>query len=408
MPSTASARPARRRAAVRTTLVVGAVTASFVLASCASGGGETAPAEDLEIGSIDLAAAGCPADLKIQTDWNPEAEHGHLYSLFGADADPDSDLDIDTSVKSVTGPLMASGEYTGIDVTILSGGPATGFSQPNAQMYADDSIFMGYVGTDEAIAHSVDLPTVGVMAPLEKDPQMIMWDPATYPDVESIADLKETGAIVRVFPGGTYIDYFVGAGVLDADQIDTTYDGAPTVFVSEEGAVAQQGFASAEPYIYENEISAWGRPVAYQLVNDAGFPKYAAMMSVRPDDVTEYADCLTELVPVLQQAEVDYYTDEAQTAATNDLILKLVEDYDTGWVYSQGVADYSVETQLGDGLVSDGPDEVLGNFDLDRVQELFDIVVPIYTEQGIDVAEGLAVDQVVTNEFVDDSITLGR
>ena len=379
-------------------VVGGAIATALALTSC------SAPAEDtggdqMTIGSIDLAAAGCPADIKIQTDWNPEAEHGHLYALFG------DDYTIDDGNKTVTGPLMTSGEYTGVDVTVLAGGPAVGFAQPNAQLYSDDSIFMAYVGTDEAIAHSVDLPTVSVFQPLEKDPQMIMWDPETYPDVTGIADLGAEGVTIRVFPGGVYIDYFVGAGILSADQIDSTYDGLPAVFVSEGGAIAQQGFASAEPYIYENEVAEWGKPVAYELINDAGYPKYAASVSVRPDDVTAYADCLALLVPVLQQAEVDYY-DGTLKDSTNALILELVEAYDTGWVYSEGVAEYSFETQLADGLVANGPDSTLGNFDEARVAELFDIVIPIYADQGVEVAEGLTPEDLYTNEFVDMSIGL--
>jgi hypothetical protein len=389
-------RVSRTRAIVAVGLAAGAMT----LAACSSTpSAEESPAADLEIGSIDLAAAGCPADIKIQTDWNPEAEHGHLYGLFG------DQYEIDAANKTVTGPLMVSGEYTGVDVTILAGGPAVGFAQPNAQLYSDDSIFMAYVGTDEAIAHSVDLPTVGVFQPLEKDPQMIMWDPETYPDVTGIADLGEAGTTIRVFPGGVYVDYFVGAGVLNADQIDTTYDGLPAVFVSEGGAIAQQGFASAEPYIYENEVPEWGKPVDYELINDAGFPKYAAMVSVRPDDVEEYADCLTALVPAMQQAEIDYY-DGTTKDATNALILELVEEYDTGWVYSEGVAEYSYETQLADGIISNGPDDTLGNFDEARVAELFDLVLPIYEGQGIEIAEGLTPEDLYTNEFVDTSLGL--
>lgn len=376
----------------------GLVAATLALAACSSdpeaedtSSATSAATSAAAMGSVDLAAAGCPADIKIQTDWNPEAEHGHLYALLGAD------YTIDSNEKSVTGPLMASGEPTGVDVTILSGGPATGFTQPNAQMYNDPSIFMAYVGTDEAIAHAADLPTVGVFAPLEKDPQMIMWDPETYPDVTDIAGLGEAGATIRVFPGGTYIDYFVGAGILSADQIDSTYDGTPAVFVSEGGAIAQQGFASAEPYIYKNEVSAWGKDVAYQLINDAGYPKYAAVLSVIPENITEYADCLTALVPVLQQAELDYFADPA---ATNALILELVDAYDTGWVYSQGVADYSVET-LTNELIGNGNDDILGNLDPERVQELFDIVVPIYSEQGFDIPADLTPEDIYTNEFID-------
>ncbi len=379
-------------------LAVGALA----LAGCSTTSEPTeTAAPELEIGAIDLAAAGCPADIRIQTDWNPESEHGHLYSLVGPG------YTVDTEVKSVTGPLMASGEYTGVDVTILAGGPATGFTQPNAQMYNDPSIFLAYVGNDEAIAHSGDLPTVGVYAPLQKDPQMIMWDPETYPNVKGIADLGTTptpdgGKIpIRVFPGGTYIDYFVGAGILSADQIDSTYDGLPAVFVSSGGTIAQQGFASAEPYIYKNEITEWGKPVDYQLINDAGYPKYAAVLSVIPENVDTYSDCLTALVPVLQQASVDFF---ANPQPTIDLILELVDAYDTGWVYSQGVAEYSVETQLADGIVGNGPSGTHGDLDPTRVQDLFDIVVPIYTEAGLPVKDGVTPADIWTDKFIDPSI----
>ncbi len=214
---------------------------------------------------------------------------------------------------------MASGEYTGVDITIVSGGSARpDFLQPDGMLYAEDDILLGYVGNDEAVVHSTAFPTVGIFAPLEKDPQMIMWDPATLTDVETIADLGAAGTSIRVFPGGYYIDYFTSSGVLSASQIDSTYDGAPDVFVASGGTIAQQGFASAEPYIYENEISAWGKPVAYELINDAGYPKYAAVVSTKPENITEYADCFTALVPVLQQAEVDFYADPAET---NELIL---------------------------------------------------------------------------------------
>lgn len=378
----------------RATIVVSLLAGSMALTACSTPAPTDEGSTDLTIGAVDLAAAGCPADIKIQTDWNPESEHGHLYQLLG------DQYTIDSSVKSVTGPLMASGEYTGVDVTILAGGPAVGYAQPNAQLYADPSIFMAYVGTDEAIAHSGDLPTVGVFAPLEKDPQMIMWDPATYPDVESIADLGKAGVTIRVFGGGTYIDYFVGAGVLSADEVDATYDGLPAVFVSEGGKIAQQGFASAEPYIYENEVPEWGKPVKYQLINDAGYPKYAAVMSVIPENIDKYSDCLTALVPVLQQAELDFFADPA---ATNTLILELVDAYDTGWVYSQGVADFSVETLKAE-LVGNGPDDTLGNLDEARVQALYDIVMPIYTAGGLPVKDGLVATDIYTNQFVDPTL----
>jgi hypothetical protein len=379
-------------------LVAVGLASALALTACSAPAEEPETGTDLEIGAIDLAAAGCPANVKIATDWFPEAEHGHLYELVG----PDPTFEA-SSEYSVTGPLMASGEYTGVDVTIVSGGSARpDFLQPDGMLYAEEDILLGYVGNDEAVVHSNSFPTVGIFAPLEKDPQMIMWDPATLTDVESIADLGAAGTSVRVFPGGYYIDYFTSSGVLSADQIDSTYDGAPDGFVSAGGTIAQQGFASAEPYIYENEISAWGKPVAFELINDAGYPKYAAVVSTKPENVTEYADCFAALVPVMQQAEVEYYADPVET---NELVLAAVEAYDTFWVYSAAVAEYSVETQLELGLVGNGHDDIVGNVDPERVQSLIDIATEMYaadTEKNI--RTDLTVEDLFTDEFIDPAI----
>jgi hypothetical protein len=83
-----------------------------------------------------------------------------------------------------------------------------------------------------------------------------------------------------------------------------------------------------------------------------------------------------------------------------------VEEYDTGWTYSADVAEFSVEQQLELGLVGNGDDETLGNFDLDRVQEVIDIVEPIFAVQGTPVADGLTAEDLVTNEFIDPAIGL--
>ena len=387
-------RMTRTRGIVAASVMAGALA----LSACSTPAAEEATDGELTIGSVDLAAAGCPADIRIATDWFPEAEHGHLYELVGDDYTFETESEF-----SVSGPLVTGGEYTGVDVTIISGGAASSaFLQPDAMMYSDDTIFAGYVGSDEAVVHSGEFPTVGVYAPLEKDPQMIMWDPEALPDVETIADLGAAGNQIRLFPGGFYIDYFLSEGIVTEGQLDYSYDGSPAGFVAAAGTVAQQGFASAEPYIYENEIPEWGKPVAYQLINDAGYPKYAAVVSVIPENITEYADCLTALVPVLQQATVDYYSSPDET---NSLILAAVEAYDTFWLYSQGVADYSVETQVEIGLVGNGTDDIVGNVDVDRVQSLVDIATAMYAEDAEkNIVDGLTADDIFTDQFIDPSI----
>ena len=59
----------------------------------------------------------------------------------------------------MTAPLVAGGTDTGVELEIRSGGPAIGFQQVSAQMYADKTITLGLVSTDEAIQNSAQQPT---------------------------------------------------------------------------------------------------------------------------------------------------------------------------------------------------------------------------------------------------------
>ena len=138
---------------------------------------------------------------------------------------------------------------------------------------------------------------------------------------------------MRYFGGAAYMDYFTQTGILSPDQVDGSYDGTPANFVAAEGEDAQQGFGSAEPYIYENEITDWGKPVAYHYINDAGWENYAESIATKPENIETYRACFEKLVPIIQQSSVDYLADPAET---NALILDAVEEFDNGWVYSRG------------------------------------------------------------------------
>jgi len=362
----------------------------------AASSGTTEPI-DSEGTDVDLAGV-CPETVRIMTDWYPEAEHGWLYELVG------DDPTITQDGLSVVGPLVAGGVDTGVDIEILSGGAAIGPGVTvTSQLYERDDILLGYIYTDEAIQFSAEFPTVAIFSGMEKNPQMIMWDPATYPDVEGIADLGEAGVRIRYFEGAAYMDYFAQSGILNADQLDSSYAGGSDAFVAAEGADAQQGFGSAEPYIYENEVADWMKPVAYEYINDAGWNNYGESIATRPENLETYADCFAQLIPILQQSSINFLSDPAET---NALILEAVETFDTFWVYSEDVANYAVETMIGDGLMSNGPNETLGDFDLDRVSDLIEIAIPVYSSLGQVPAEGLTADDIVTNEFIDPSIGL--
>jgi len=379
--------------------MVALVVAACVAPPAGSGNeGAAAPAATTSAGESAGEAAGslagvCPDPIVIQTDWFPEAEHGALYNLVG------EGYTVDTDRKVVSGPLVASGEPTGVTLEVRTGGPAIGFQQPLKQMYVETDITLGYVSTDEAIFGAQDTPTIAVMAPLEKNPQIIMWDPATYPDVKTIADLGKTEAIVNVFAGGTFIDVFVSEGILSADQVDPSYDGSPARWVASGGAIAQQGFASAEPFTYQNEIAEWGKPVAFQLIHDAGLELYSQALAVRKADLETLRPCLEQLIPIVQQAVVDYAADPGRA---NAIIVDAVAQYKDFWVYNDALAEFSVKTQLELGLMGNGPDSTVGNMDLDRVQGVIDKMAA----SGIEAAADLQAGDIVTNEFIDEEIGL--
>ena len=365
---------------------------------------ETTVAADTAAADTAAAAAAGPAALKgvcpetvvIQLDWQPEAEHGAMYQLVGDGPTWDKDK------KKVSGPLVDGGADTGVKVEIRTGGPAIAFESPTSTAYKDPSITLAYVGTDDQVATSGEFPMKAVVAPLLQNPQMIMWNPELYPDVTAIKELPKD-VKVRVFGPGAYQTFLIADGQLTKDQIDGSYKGNPAAWVADNGKSAQQGFGSAEPFIYKNEVKEWGKDVKYQYVFQAGWDPYAAALAVRGADFDKMAPCLKLLVPVIQRAQRDYIKDPAET---NALIIEAVKQYDTGWVYTEGVAAYSVATQLKDGLVGNSPDGTLGSFDLGRVEAFIAKAAPIYSAEGSKVKAAIAPADIVTNEFIDPSVKL--
>jgi ABC-type nitrate/sulfonate/bicarbonate transport system substrate-binding protein len=348
--------------------------------------------------ATDVSLAGdCPATIVVQTDWNPEADHFAYYELAAPDGT------VDTNKKTYTAELLAhGGKDTGVKIQIRSGGPAVGSQLDSALMYEDQSILLGFVQTDEAIQLSQSQPTVAIVASRLNTPTIIMWDPASHPNDKTIADLGKDGTRVLYFNGAPYMDYLVGSGILKKSQVDGSYKGQPAQFVASNGAVAQQGFATAEPYEYQHEITQWMKPVTYQLVSATGYAPYPAI-ATRPENITKYAACFKKLVPIIQQGIVDYAADPA---AANALIVKLVTQYNNGWVYSAGEAAAAATAQVSQKIIANSPNGQLGDFDFTRIQKLMDIVTPIYSAAGKTIKSGLTPQDITTNQFIDPSIHL--
>ena len=77
-------------------------------------------------------------------------------------------------------------------------------------------------------------------------------------------------------------------------------------------------------------------------------------------------------------------------------------DLDSFWQLTDDSVANTVQVMTDLGLVANGPDSTLGNFELDRVN---DIITAIDEQvDSVDVPEGLTAEDLVTNEFIDPSI----
>jgi hypothetical protein len=370
-----------------------AVLGMVLLAACTDDGdgNGTTPVPQAATGDPTNLKGVCPDPIVFQKDWQPESEHGFLYNLVG------KGYEVDTQKKKVTGPLSAQGKDTGVKIEIRTGGPAVGFQPVPQVMYSDPSIHLGFVATDEGVQFSQEQPTTAVFAQMDVSPLAIIWDPATYPQFNIIADIGQTNTKVLYTKGLSYMEFLVGSGILKRSQLDGSYDGSPALFVQSGGKAAFQGFATSEPYLYENEIKQWGKPLKYSLVNDAGFTTYFSSVSIRAADKAKLAPCLKKLVPILQQSQIDFIANPDPAIA---VILDLVEQYRTGWVYSKGLAEYSAKALKDLGMVDNGPDGMLGNFDMARVNRIMEIMTPIMAAQRQQVKPGLKAEDIATNEFI--------
>jgi len=370
------------------TIIAGLVLAMMVIGSC---GDSSEPIDGASETSVSgPLTAVCPSPLVIQTDWFPESEHGALYELMGGDYVVDADQ------KRVSGSMVSQGTDLGIDWEVRTGGPAIGFAPVASIVYSDDSIHLAYADTDLQILSHADVPLLSVAAPLEINPQVVLWDPERYPEVETVADLGDQGIEIVVDDTTGFSRVFTALGVWDSAQLDPSYDGSPTRLIATDGEVAVQAFASAEPFDWAR-IPEWDKPLSFDLLHNGGFEIYSQTIAIRPDDQETLSPCLEAVVPVIQQAVVDFISAPYRA---NAIIIDAVETFADFWTYDQALADYSVATQTDLGLVGNGPDDTVGNLDDDRVQGVIDLL----RQADMDVPADLSADELFTNEYIDPDI----
>jgi NitT/TauT family transport system substrate-binding protein len=194
-------------------------------------------------------AAGAATTIRFATDWRAQAEQGGFYEA------------------------VANGEYArrGLDVKIVQGGP--GVNVPS--LLAAGAVEAG-MGSNSFIALNLaneGVPVKAVAAMMQKDPQVLI----AHPDagIETIADLKGHPILLSDASVSAFWVWLKSKYGFTDDQVRKyTFNSAP--FLADK-RVAQQGYATSEPYTIEKEAKL--KPKVF-LLADNGYPSYATMILV--------------------------------------------------------------------------------------------------------------------------------
>lgn len=360
--------------------------------SPSSASGSSAPATTTgELSGI------CPSTVEIQQNWTPEAEQGAYYELAASGGT------INSSQKTYTAPLLnpATGKATGVNVEVLAGGPATGYSNPEQLLYENQSILLGVDATDTQIQSYPKTPTVGVVTPMRLYDNVFFWSPAKH-HFTSIADIGSSGATLLSYgTGGALNLYLEAKGELHKSQIDGAYNGSPGDFVASGGSLISGGYATYEPYFYSHLLPAWDKPIAYQLIETTGYNPYSNTTFVTPSNLKKYAKCLSKLVPMIQQAQISYLQSPSRV---NKLIVQLANAYKVGGGYNMAIAQYADRAMLADKIVSNPSSGAFGSFNMARVNTLIGQLKTTKSVTGL--PAGFSATTLETNRFIDPSISM--
>ncbi|MGB3911079.1 MAG: hypothetical protein WBL06_11460 [Pseudolysinimonas sp.] len=379
---------AQRKAMRRRVAAVALASLALALTACATG----------EAGGTGLMRAGCPAEIRIQTDDLPRVEWGFLYGLLDRDQ-------LRTGYDSVTAPLLVDGEPSGSNLRIFVADPDDGVAA-NIQLHDDDRFLLGAVDTDVALLDAGRFPTVGVFAPLRRSPRLAYWDASVYPEVPTVQQLGDrlvpdgSGLVPFVTtPGDPFASYGVGAGVVTAEQLVTEPPPSVQGLIDAGGIPVHLGDVFTDPYRFE-VLTETPEAFGSHLLDDSGYQSDSGVLSATPQTLVRYADCLTMLVPILQQALVDYLDDPDET---NALLVTLSAKFGDDRYDADAVAR-AFQILEGDHFAGNGRDGTIGDIDLGRLRDLFETAGRAWREAGTPVPQGVEPDSIVTNRFIDPSI----
>lgn len=339
----------------------------------------------------------CPETIVVHTNEMPMSDAGFLYQLLS------TDYSIDPVSQTITAQISSLDTQLNTSrIEIRHGGQVTDFEQVPSILHNDNSVLLGLVDTDEAIALAGSYPTQALLAPFHISPDIIYWNPDLYPTATNIADHNSWDVRVMYLDGAYFMQHLLATEQLKSPQPVNTFDGTPIPFIASGGMFLQQGLSTVDPYAYRHIYRDWMKDIAYQYVHKAGWQPYAMSVSATPANIARHSSCLKILIPALQQALVDFLSNPEPAIAR---IVDTTRQFNTTWNYSPDQARAAIEIMVTDRLADNGTDNVLGSFDLQRVSDLlaaFRRAIPNV------VSSDVTAKQIVTNEYLDTSISLKK
>jgi len=292
--------------------------------------------------------------IRFQTDWFPEPEHGGYYQA------------------------LAKGYYAaeGLDVQILPGGPNSGYLAAVATGRAD--LGMGD-GDDVITAVARGVPVKIVAAEMEHDPQGILFHDE-HP-VRRVADLD--GRVVMAGPASVWVQ--VVQKVYGVNFKLWPLGGDLARFMNDPQLV-QQCFVTNEPYFARERGARVGALLTSQLCPD--YDPYRVIF-VQDDFLARHPDAVRRFVRASVRGWVDYLTGDPAPAVAR--LRALRTDLPAGlFTYSLGaLRDYHLV--LGDPARG----ERAGLLTRERLQREIDLLRRV----GV-LDRPVTVDQVADLEFV--------
>lgn len=239
------------------------------------------------IGLVSVAAA-ASEKVTFYTDWKAQAEHGGFYQA------------------------LATGIYKkyGLDVTIRPGGPQT----DNTRLLAANAIQLGMISNSfQALTLAEKGADVKiVMAAFQKDPQMVMVHPGTR--FASLADLKDRPIFMDDAFRTTYFPWMKAKyGLTDGQVRKYAFSLTPWL---QSKTYAQEGYVTSEPFTARKA----GVEAQVLVINDFGYPGYAAMVAATGDMIRKKPEVVRAFVQASQEGWQAYIT--GNPAAAHQLIRK--------------------------------------------------------------------------------------